>query len=129
MSQDKESEPDRQAGDQIFKSCILLALPWLAFQRDMLAIGKRGIQDYSHVRPLQNFALREMQALRMALDPSRKWTESTAGLDSKLEETAAQGVSKFMSALGGILEAQETALNSAIDALNAARTGKKKPAE
>ena len=69
------------------------------------------------------------QFRRVTLDQSRKWADSTAGLDSKLEETAAQGVSKFMSALGGILEAQETVLNSAIEALNAARTGKKKPAE
>jgi hypothetical protein len=129
MSKDKDSDPEKQADDQIFKNCILLALPWLALQRDMLAIGKRGIQDYSHVRPLQNFALREMQALTMALDPSRKWRDSYAGLDSKLEEMTTEGISKFMSSLSAMLESQETIVNSAIEALNTVRTGKKKPAE
>ena len=129
MSKDKGSDPEKQADDQIFKNCILLALPWLALQRDMLAIGKRGIQDYSHVRPLQNFALREMQALTMALDPSRKWRDSYAGLDSKLEEMTTEGISKFMSSLSAMLESQETIVNSAIEALNTVRTGKKKPTE
>jgi len=129
MSKDKDSDPEKQADDQIFKNCILLALPWLALQRDMLAIGKRGIQDYSHVRPLQNFALREMQALTMALDPSRKWRDSYAGLDSKLEEITTEGISKFMSSLSAMLESQETIVNSAIEALNTVRTGKKKPTE
>jgi len=127
MSKDKDSDPEKQADDQIFKNCILLALPWLALQRDMLAIGKRGIQDYSHVRPLQNFALREMQALTMALDPSRKWRDSYAGLDSKLEEITTEGISKFMSSLSAMLESQETIVNSAIEALNTMRTGKKNP--
>jgi hypothetical protein len=129
MSQDKDSGPEKQAGEQIFKNCILLALPWLALQRDMLAIGKRGIQDYSHVRPLQNFALREMQALTMALDPSRKWRDSYAGLDSKLEEVTTEGISKFMASLSAMLESQETIVNGAIEALNTVRTGKTKPAE
>ena len=129
MSKDKDSDQEKQADGQIFKNCILLALPWLALQRDMLAIGKRGIQDYSHVRPLQNFALREMQALTMALDPSRKWRDSYAGLDSKLEEMTTEGISKFMSSLSAMLESQETIVNSAIEALNTVRTGKKKPAE
>jgi hypothetical protein len=129
MSQDKDSDPEKQADDQIFKNSILLTLPWLALQRDMLAIGKRGIQDYSHVRPLQNFALREIQALMMALDPSRKWRDSYAGLESKLEETTTQGISKFMSSLSDMLESQEIIINSAIEALNTVRTGRKTPSE
>ena len=70
MPHDKSSDPTKIAGEQLLKNSILLALPWLSLQRDMLAIGRRGIQDYSHIRPLQNFTLREMQALMMVLDPS-----------------------------------------------------------
>ncbi len=129
MSQDKNSESEKQTDDQVFQNFILLALPWLALQRDMLAVGKRGIQDYSHVRPLQNFTLREMQAFMMAFDPSRKWRDSYAGLESKLEETTTQGISKFMSSLSDMLESQEAMLNSTIEAFNAARTGNKKATE
>lgn len=128
MPQDKDSDSHKQA-DQIFKNFILLTLPWLALQRDMLAIGKRGIQDYSHVRPLQNFTLREMQALMMALDPSRKWRDSYANLESKLEESTTQNISKFMTCLADMLESQETIINNTIEALNTARTGKKSPSE
>jgi len=129
MPEDKGADPKTLSHDQVFKNLAMLALPWLALQRDMLAIGKRGIQDYSHVRPLQNFTLRQMQALMMALDPSRKWRDSSAGLETKLEESTTQSISKLMSYLSDVLEAQETLVNSTIDALNTMRNGKKSPTE
>jgi hypothetical protein len=70
-----------------------------------------------------------MQALMMALDPTRKWRDSYAGLESKLEETTTEGISKFMSSLSDMLESQEIIINSAIEALNTARPGRNKPSE
>jgi hypothetical protein len=36
------------------RNFILLTLPWLSFQREILAIMKKGIEDASHVRPIEN---------------------------------------------------------------------------
>lgn len=59
--------------DSIFRNFALLALPWLSFQQDMLAIVKKGIEDTSHVKPVQKLTLLELQALMMIFDPSRTW--------------------------------------------------------
>jgi hypothetical protein len=125
MSKDKKSNAPRDTDDQVFGNFLLLALPWLSLQRDLLAIGRRGIQDYSHVRPVQNFTLREIQALMMVLDPSRTWRDSYGEMESRLEETSTQSISKLMSGLSSVLESQEEFINSVIETLNASRTSKK----
>jgi hypothetical protein len=125
MAHDKSSDPTKIAGEQLLKNSILLALPWLSLQRDMLAIGRRGIQDYSHIRPLQNFTLREMQALMMVLDPSGTWRNSFSGLETRLQKAPTESISKLMSGLSDLMESQETMLNSMIEGLNSLKNGSK----
>ena len=78
MSNDKDSSPDHAQSfqDGMLRSFSLLALPWLSFQREMLAIMKKGIEDTSHVRPVQKLTLLELHALMMILDPSRNVEKS-----------------------------------------------------
>jgi len=75
MPSDKKNNSDdvQNFKDSIFRNFSLLALPWLSFQRDMLAIMKKGIEDTSHVKPVQKLTLLELHALMMILDPSRTW--------------------------------------------------------
>ena len=128
MPQDKNSDPGKIVNNQVYQNIILLTLPWLSLQRDMLAIGKQSIQDYSHVSPLQNFTLREIHALMMALDPSGTWRESHRELENRLKESSTQAISKFMSGLSNLIESQETFLTSVIETLNAWRDGNKRGA-
>jgi hypothetical protein len=128
MPQDKVSDSGKFLDNEVYKNIILLSLPWLSLQRDMLAIGKQGIQDYSHVSPLQNFTLREIHALMMMLDPSGTWRDSHRELEARLKESSTQSISKFMSGLSALLESQEAFLTSAIETLNAWRNGNKRRA-
>lgn len=128
MPQDKVSDSGKFLDNEVYKNIILLSLPWLSLQRDMLAIGKQGIQDYSHVSPLQNFTLREIHALMMMLDPSGTWRDLHRELEARLKESSTQSISKFMSGLSALLELQEAFLTSAIETLNAWRNGNKRRA-
>ena len=128
MPQDKVSDSGKFLDNEVYKNIILLSLPWLSLQRDMLAIGKQGIQDYSHVSPLQNFTLREIHALMMMLDPSGTWRDLHRELEARLKESSTQSISKFMSGLSALLKLQEAFLTSAIETLNAWRNGNKRRA-
>ena len=125
MPQGKDSGPEKITNDALVKNLILLALPLLSLHRDMLALAKRGIQDYSHVRPLQNFTLREIQALMMALDPAGTGRNSHRELETRLKDSTTHSISKLISGLSDILESQETLLNSSIEMLNTLRNGNK----
>ena len=66
-----DSKPDQpQSHEDTLRNLILLTLPWLSFQREMLEIAKNNITDPSHVRSTENFVLRQLQALMMILDRS-----------------------------------------------------------
>jgi hypothetical protein len=65
------SKPDQpQSYEDTLRNFILLTLPWLSFQREMLEIAKNNITDPSHVKSTENFTLRQLQALMMILDRS-----------------------------------------------------------
>src|SRR5215211_660682 len=84
---DNSSGHAQDGESSMLKNFILLALPLLSLQRDMLAIVKKGIQDTSHVKPVQNLTLRELQALMMILDPKRKLRDRFgADFEKKLED-------------------------------------------
>lgn len=69
-----DSNPDHpQICEDAMRNFILLALPWLSFQQQMLDIAKKGIKDASHVKPTEKFALHELHALMMILDRSGTW--------------------------------------------------------
>ena len=84
--------------DSIFRNFALLALPWLSFQQDMLAIVKKGIEDTSHVKPVQKLTLLELQALMMILDPSRTWRSPfDAGFEKRVEDSYKEAFPKMVS--------------------------------
>ncbi len=111
---------------RVLRNFVLLALPWLSFQREMLAIMKRGIEDASHVRPIEHLTSRELQALMMILDPSGKWRSLLdRDLEKKLEETYAKTFPKLASGSIFFIEAQETLLATISDLLDKLRKDNK----
>jgi hypothetical protein len=115
MPNDKDNSRDHsQDGEGRFlRNFILLTLPWLSFQREMLAIMKRGIENASHVRPIENLTLRELQALMMIFDPSGKWRNLIdSDLQEGIKETYTKTFPKLVSGLVLSIEAQEEVLAS-----------------
>jgi len=128
MPNDKDSSLDHaQSGEgRVLRNFILLILPWLSFQREMLAIMKKGIEDASHVRPIENLTSRELQALMMILDPSGKWRSLLdRDLEKKIEETYTKTFPKLASGSILFIEAQETLLASISDLLDKLRKDNK----
>ena len=74
---------------------------------------KRGIEDASHVRPIENLASRELQALMMTLDPSGKWRALfDRDLQNEIKETYTKTFPKLVSGSLGLIESQEEVLAS-----------------
>jgi hypothetical protein len=120
MPHDKHSSVDysQNPESRVLKNFILLALPWLSFQREILAIMKKGIEDASHVRPVENLTSRELQALMMILDPSGKWRGlSDRGLEKKITDTYAEIFPKLVSGSFAFIEAQDAVLAGVSDLL------------
>ena len=128
MSNEKKSNSDdaKDYKDSIFRNLTLLTLPWLSFQRDMLEIVKKGIEDTSHVKRVQKLTLLELHALMMILDPSRTWRSSLdADFEKRVEHTYKEAFPKFVSGSIQFIEAQETILQRISDALIALKNGNK----
>lgn len=119
MPHDKHSvDYSQNPESRVLKNFILLALPWLSFQREILAIMKKGIEDASHVRPVENLTSRELQALMMIFDPSGKWRSlSDRGLEKKITDTYAEILPKLVSGSFAFIEAQDAVLAGVSDLL------------
>jgi hypothetical protein len=114
-----------QNGERVLRNFILLTLPWLSFQREMLAIAKKGIEDTSHIRPIENLTSREFQALMMILDPSGKWRGLLdRDLEKKIEEAYTKTFPKLVSGSLLFIEAQEALLASMSELLDKLRKNK-----
>lgn len=112
--------------DSIFRNFSLLALPWISFQRDMLAILKKGIEDTSYVKPVQKLTLLELHALMMILDPSRTWRSPfDADFEKRVEGAYKETFPKLLSGSIDLIEAQETVLQHLSDALMTLKDGNK----
>lgn len=122
-----ESKPDQpQIDEDTFRNLILLTLPWLSFQRDVLEIAKKYITDVSNVKPTENFALRQFQALMMILDRSRTLRDSVdSDFEKKVEDAYKEIMPKVSSASVQLIEAQEAMLSTVFDALNTLRKADK----
>lgn len=128
MPNDNDSGRDHPENGEglVLRNFSLLALPWLSFQRDMLAIMKRGIEDASHVRPLENFTSRELQALVMILDPSGKWRNLLdRDLREKIKETYTKTFPKLVSGSILFIETQDAVLASISELLDKPRKDNK----
>jgi hypothetical protein len=113
MPNDKDNGRDHtQNGEnRVLRNFALLTSPWLSLQRDLLALMKRGIEDASHVRPIENLTSSELQALMMILDPSAKWRNLLdSDLQEKIKETYAKTFPKLVSGSILLIETQEAVL-------------------
>ena len=110
MPHDKQSSIDysQNPENRVLRNFILLALPWLSFQREILAMMKKGIENASHVRPVENLTSRELQALMMIFDPSGKWRNlQDRDLEKKITDTYAEIFPKLVSGSFAFIEAQD----------------------
>jgi len=129
MANEKKFAPDdmQDFKDTLFRNFSLLALPWVSFQRDMLKILKKGIEDTSTVKPFQNLTLLELHALMMILDPSRTWRSPfDADFEKRVEDAYKETFPKLLSGSVDLIEAQEKILHHLNDALVTMKDSKSK---
>jgi hypothetical protein len=127
MPNEKDSGRDHaQNGEsRVLRNFALLTLPWLSLQRDLLALMKRGIEDASNVRPIENLTSRELQALMMILDPSAKWRNLLdSDLQKKIKETHTKAFPKLVSGSILLIETQEEVLASISELIDKLRKDK-----
>lgn len=122
-----DSKPDQsQSYEDNLRNFILLALPWLSYQREMLEIAKSNITDPSRVRATENFTLRQLQALMMILDRSgTRRNLLDEDFKKRLEVSFKELFPKLTSARVQLIEAQEEILAIIFDTLNTLRKGDK----
>jgi hypothetical protein len=122
-----DGNPDQsQSYEDNLRNFILLALPWLSYQREMLEIAKSNITDPSRVRATENFTLRQLQALMMILDRSgTRRNLLDEDFKKRLEVSFKELFPKLDSARVQLIEAQEEILTIIFDTLNALRKGDK----
>jgi hypothetical protein len=127
MPNEKDSSRDHaQNGEsRVLRNFALLTLPWLSLQRDLLALMKRGIEDASNVRPIENLTSRELQALMMILDPSAKWRNLLdSDLQEKIKETYTKTFPKLVSGSILLIETQDAVLASISELVDKLRKDK-----
>ena len=125
MPKEKNSSHDRADESRVLKSLALLTLPWLSFQRDLLALMKKGIEDTSHIRPIENLTSRQLQALMMILDPSGKLRNLLDhDLQEKIKDAYAQAFPKFVADSVLLIEAQDAVLSSISEQFDKLRNDK-----
>ena len=111
--------------DDLLRGLGLLALPVLAFQRNMLGVVRKGIEEAGLLQPVQTLAQHELHALFMIVDPKGDW-RNTLGveIEKKLKDTLDAAVPKAIAGSVGLIDAQHALLTSLIDALDTARKNK-----
>ena len=126
MPNDKDSGLyNALAGANPLRNFILLALPWISFQRDMLAILKKSVEGASERRPFENLTLSEMQAMMMIVDPSGAGRGLLGSdVEKKLKETYEKILPNLASGSLNFIEAQDIILESVSDILKARKDQK-----
>lgn len=125
MSTDgKPDQPKTLEGPM--RTVILLALPLLSLQRDILEVAKKRVQDASGTRPAERFVLSELHALMMILDPSRTFRNRFGqDFEKKVEDAYNEIFPKLASTSLEFIGALDSTLNHVIDALNTLRKSDK----
>src|SRR5262249_25168130 len=123
----QDSSPDQpQICKSVLRNFVLLALPVLSLQRDLLAIAKESISNASNVKPTENFVLRELQALMMIFDRSHEWRNHfDRDFEKKLEDAFKEIFPKVASASVHVIEAQELVLTRVFDVMDKFRKDEK----
>jgi hypothetical protein len=119
---DKYDQPEMC--EDPLKNLILLTMPWLCFQRGLLEVAKKTVLDASSVKPAATFALHELHALRMVLDPMNTMQDRCdPDLERKAKGAYDELLPKLTSASVQIIEAQQKALDGILEGLKALRKG------
>jgi hypothetical protein len=114
----------------ILRAVILLTLPFLSFQRDLLHILKTNLdrrpQDEDGDTPANNglgdlihkLTARELQALMMVLDPSQAWRRGLGeDFQSKLADDIAEISQQVAAGAVNVIEAQSKTLDRLVELL------------
>src|SRR5262245_46096216 len=130
MATDKDNKVARayEAKDSMLRDVGLLALPVLAFQRNMLKIVKKGIQEAGLHKPVQTLAEHELHASFMILESTAKRSTTVgAEIEKKMKDSLDRVVPKGLSGAVELIDAQYEILTKLIDALDMVM--KKQPSE
>ena len=108
--------------DGLLRGVGLLALPVLAFHRNMLGIVRTGINEAGLLKPLQTLAQNELHALLMIVDPNGKLRNSLGtDVEDKLRDAFDRIGPKVISGSNSLIDAQHEILTVLIEALDTAR--------
>jgi hypothetical protein len=120
-----DSKPDQpRISEGLLRGLILLTLPVLSFQSQVLEIVKTSIKDVGRVKPAENLVLLELQALMMILDRSHTLRNLIdPNFEKRLEKACKEIFPKLASASIGLIEAQETILKGIFEALQKLKQG------
>jgi hypothetical protein len=132
MPRDKYSSDDHSQTPEgrLLRNFSLMALPWLCFQQEMLAIMKKGIDNANNARPVENLTAAELQAFMMIFDPTRRWRSLIDGdFEKTFTETYDKILPKLVSGSHAFIEAQEAVLKSVYGLLEEARGTSKKSSD
>jgi len=132
MSNNKDRDGGRAQTSEggMLRATILLTLPFLSFQRDILQLLKTSLErrpkDEGGNAPetnslldlMQKLTARELQALMMVLDPSHTWRR---GLDEDFQRKLADDISEISQKVAAgavnIIEAQSKTLDRVLELL------------
>jgi len=114
----------------MLRSAILLTLPFLSFQRDLLCLLKTNLERQAKSedgnRPAANslgdllhkLTARQLQAVLMVLDPTQAWRRGLGeDFQNQLADNAAEISEKFSAGAANIIEAQSKVLDQVMELL------------
>jgi len=108
--------------EDLLRGMGLLALPVLAFHRNMLTVVRKGIEEAGLLQPVRTLAEHELHALFMFLDPKGQWRDSLGvEIEKKLKDAFDSAVPKVISGSVSLIDAQQAILTSLIETLDTAR--------
>jgi hypothetical protein len=129
MPNDKDAAPHPRQNSEggLFKNLILLALPLLCFQRDILPTIRTSFEAHKdeHIKAIGNFLSSELHALMMILDPARKLRGRVEdNLETQLKDELTKILEKLTDGLVTVIQIQEQILPQLIEALKGIKNGK-----
>lgn len=129
MPNDKDTRPGPAQNSEggLLKQLILLTLPLLSFQRDILPTIRTSLETHKdeHIRAIGNFLSFELHALMMILDPGRKLRgRFDEDLETQLKDELTKILEKLANGLITVVQIQEQILPQLIETLKQTKNGK-----